>query len=411
MDYKNPLLPFYCHFTGIFRKQSMTVPQEFEQIVRDCLAHLYEFTALEHDPLAEQLTPQLDGLERVQVTRQIIVEAIEHLKKHKDSYRVSKQGRIYSILQMRYIEEHPTRTIIQRLALSERQYYRDHQRAIRALSHLLWNRIHQKNSATQSNITIKSEMALVSDHLVQEVVPINIFLSKIVDVTSNLASDYGVTVRVQPNSENPTLTVNILVLRQMMIWLLSHLIQHVPSGSVISLSYQPSSQILLDFEIETEKTKALHELFHYNRTLQQFIETLQLHLDYLPPAQLSIVLPTQTQPTVLVIDDNQDVVDLLQRYLSNTNLKIAKANHAKDGLLIAQSDHPALIILDVMLPDQDGWEVLQILKTHPRTQAIPVFVCSVLDSPELAYSLGADGYLLKPPNRIALLDMLSQWIR
>jgi CheY-like chemotaxis protein len=62
------------------------------------------------------------------------------------------------------------------------------------------------------------------------------------------------------------------------------------------------------------------------------------------------------------------------------------------------------------LPQHDGWEILQNLKRHPPTQHIPVVVCSVLDSPELAQVLGADGFLRKPPGETEFRDMLTQLI-
>jgi CheY-like chemotaxis protein len=85
---------------------------------------------------------------------------------------------------------------------------------------------------------------------------------------------------------------------------------------------------------------------------------------------------------------------------------------ARDGsqaTRIAQETQPLLIILDVMLPEQDGWEILQTLKSHPETQRIPVLVCSVLNASELAISLGADGFLRKPPGESEFLAILEKY--
>ena len=65
-------------------------------------------------------------------------------------------------------------------------------------------------------------------------------------------------------------------------------------------------------------------------------------------------------------------------------------------LQIAREVVPSVIVLDVMLPGQDGLEVLQNLKNHPATRQIPVLICSVLDTRELVLSLGADGFLRSP---------------
>ncbi len=76
---------------------------------------------------------------------------------------------------------------------------------------------------------------------------------------------------------------------------------------------------------------------------------------------------------------------------------------------MARALKPWLIILDVMLPTMDGWEALQNLKNHPDTHAIPVLVCSVLDTPDMALALGADGFLKKPPDQIEFLNTLARW--
>jgi CheY-like chemotaxis protein len=68
---------------------------------------------------------------------------------------------------------------------------------------------------------------------------------------------------------------------------------------------------------------------------------------------------------------------------------------------------PAAILLDVMMPAMDGWEVLQALQTNPQTGTVPVIICSVFNDPDLAYSLGADRFLAKPINRDDVLDALQ----
>jgi len=62
----------------------------------------------------------------------------------------------------------------------------------------------------------------------------------------------------------------------------------------------------------------------------------------------------------------------------------------------------------VMMRGVDGWEILQQLKADPRTQQIPVAICSVLDEPELARSLGADSYILKPVRPARLQSCLAE---
>jgi CheY-like chemotaxis protein len=113
-------------------------------------------------------------------------------------------------------------------------------------------------------------------------------------------------------------------------------------------------------------------------------------------------------PTVLVIDDNEGLVELLDVYLSGQACQVVAALSGPDGLSLAQETVPDAIVLDVMLPGMDGWELLQRLQNHPQTASIPIIVCSVIDNPELAYALGASLFVPKPVSRSDVLDALRQ---
>ncbi|MBX6771987.1 MAG: response regulator [Chloroflexi bacterium] len=118
-------------------------------------------------------------------------------------------------------------------------------------------------------------------------------------------------------------------------------------------------------------------------------------------------LPTVETPVALVVDDNADVVLLFQRYLGGL-FDVHEATSGEQALQLARRLRPNVITLDVMMPSQDGWEVLQILKHDPATAAIPVIVCSVIRERELALSLGAAEFLAKPISAPELLAALQR---
>jgi CheY-like chemotaxis protein len=113
-------------------------------------------------------------------------------------------------------------------------------------------------------------------------------------------------------------------------------------------------------------------------------------------------------PTILVIDDNEGLVNLLRRYLADQPCQVLAATNGSEGLQMARDVLPRAVVLDVMMPDMDGWELLQRIKTNPETEGIPVIVCSVIDDPELAYSLGAERFIAKPVNRQTVLEALHE---
>ncbi|MBD2101478.1 response regulator [Leptolyngbya sp. FACHB-261] len=126
-----------------------------------------------------------------------------------------------------------------------------------------------------------------------------------------------------------------------------------------------------------------------------------------PPESRSA--PVSTSKTVLLIDNNPDFQHLLSVWLADSGYTLLSAPTGEEGLLLARQHQPAAIILDVILPQMDGWQVLYQLKADSRTQTIPVIVQSVCDSRELGYRLGAADYIVKPVCQEQVLATLATW--
>ncbi len=124
-----------------------------------------------------------------------------------------------------------------------------------------------------------------------------------------------------------------------------------------------------------------------------------------PPAS---ALPEGT-PTVLVIDDDPTVHDLMQRFLRKEGLRMAAAASGEEGLRLARALRPAAITLDVMMPGLDGWAVLTALKADPLLADIPVILLTIVDDKNLGYALGAADYLTKPIDWDRLAVILKKY--
>lgn len=111
---------------------------------------------------------------------------------------------------------------------------------------------------------------------------------------------------------------------------------------------------------------------------------------------------------LLVIEDNPKMAGLIRQGLEEQGYLIEAAASGHDGEHQAASNPYDLVILDVMLPDMDGWDLLAALRSHPRAQDIPVIVCSVVRREELAETLQAARCLAKPVRRQQLLQALDQ---
>jgi CheY-like chemotaxis protein len=110
--------------------------------------------------------------------------------------------------------------------------------------------------------------------------------------------------------------------------------------------------------------------------------------------------------TVLVIDDDPATRDLLQRCLVDADLSVITAANGEDGLLLAQALQPDVIILDVILPDRDGWDVLEALKADPELMDIPVIMLTITDERGKGLLLGAAEYLIKPVDSEQLINLI-----
>jgi signal transduction histidine kinase/DNA-binding NarL/FixJ family response regulator len=115
------------------------------------------------------------------------------------------------------------------------------------------------------------------------------------------------------------------------------------------------------------------------------------------------------QDTILVIDDDAAVRDLMTRFLSKLNLNVVAARNGEEGLRLAAKLRPLIITLDVIMPGQDGWSVLNQLKADPELSEIPVIMVTIVDNEAMGINLGASNYLVKPVHRERLADLIEKY--
>ncbi len=115
--------------------------------------------------------------------------------------------------------------------------------------------------------------------------------------------------------------------------------------------------------------------------------------------------------TILIIDDDPGVHDLLRRTLEREGFLVASARSGEEGLQLARAIRPSAITLDIMMPGLDGWSVLAQLKSDKDLANIPVVVLTIVDNRSLGFTLGASDYLTKPINRERLTTVLSRYRR
>ncbi|MDX9848922.1 MAG: response regulator [Anaerolineaceae bacterium] len=114
---------------------------------------------------------------------------------------------------------------------------------------------------------------------------------------------------------------------------------------------------------------------------------------------------------VLVIDDDPAMTDLLRIILTSNQMEVKVVNDGQAGLDSLASYKPNIIILDLLMPELDGWKVCQRIKEFNQ---IPILILSAVDSPSKiaeALDAGADGYLIKPVTTTSLIALINNLVK
>ncbi len=116
---------------------------------------------------------------------------------------------------------------------------------------------------------------------------------------------------------------------------------------------------------------------------------------------------------ILIVDDEPSVRAMVHAsiYVRRARYRVVEAGNAAEALTMAQTEQPQLVLLDVALPDHDGFWVCRTLKSTPSTAHIPVIMLTAMSLPsdrDQAIDAGADGYIVKPFSPRALLEELDR---
>jgi signal transduction histidine kinase/CheY-like chemotaxis protein len=112
-------------------------------------------------------------------------------------------------------------------------------------------------------------------------------------------------------------------------------------------------------------------------------------------------------PLILVVDDDPTVRELVERHLERSGFAVVTASGGQEGLRLVRDLRPAAVTLDILMPDLDGWTVLAAIKGDPALASTPVVLMSIVDQKNRGYALGAADYLVKPVDRIQLVETLT----
>jgi CheY-like chemotaxis protein len=385
---------------------------EFERQVRDALANLHDQAALATHPLASLVTtgPPKGGqaLTRADLLRRALLNAIDRLRPLAENDRRpgSPEWRPHHLLYGRYVEGLSLHQLQAQLSLSERQLRREHSRAIEAVARHLQDTLLPGAAPTEEAAPASYPVSAAPLDLLD-------LLGGVIDTVRRRAESEGARLDLALPPARLRALSDRVVLRQVLLSLLNYALD-IRSEGVVRIGLESTGDRVLirtDFQLDDaaapEDQRALDLACFW---CEQIDAVLLEGLERPEPGRgrLTLSLPRADQPVILVVDDQETALRLYQRYLAHTGLKVTGVRDGAEVLELAKRLLPQAIMLDVMMPHMDGWEVLQVLKADPDTRRIPVIVCSVWEEPELASSLGATGFLAKPIKQADLLAALEQ---
>ncbi len=384
----------------------------FVKQVKEALENLYDFPFLQRHPLVQGGESTADSSIEVAARRlrRELIGAIEALNPGTEVSGQTPQARIYNLLILHYVEGRTVQEAAYEIGISQRQAHRNLRQGEESVAQVLWSRRSTSTPQAPRAIQLSSvqeEMA----RLVTQPRPVQLcsLLRRAQAAVTHQAEQRGVTLEIEPLSNSMVISTDPAVAQQVLINALSHTVRQAQAGKLRLGCGLEDKQVILCWnyipDSEQRQTPAIGEV------IAQLADRLGWNIqqqDRPDQTRLITVRMSAPCPTVLVIDDNEGLVKLLDDYLTGHACQVIAATNGPEGLRLAQEIRPEAIVLDVMIPEMDGWEVLQRLRHHPQTADIPVIICSVLGSPELAYSLGASLFLSKPVSRDDVLSALHR---
>ncbi len=384
----------------------------FDNLVKDALANLYDLTALESHALLPGVFRPPAGFSGSQgeYVRQLMVETIQQLRPERGQPSPAPEWRPYLLLQRRFVEGMALPDLAVSLSISDRQVRRDQHRALLALSTLLWQKLFPGQPVEPPLEDEQESGQLFEIHF--EKIDLYDTLQGVGRILRQRLEEAGMAFLVEAPPAPVAARTDRVVLRQILISIFNGAVLSGARGPVTSRLRAEAARAVIEvdlplpprFEGVDEETRAT--LRYWASRIEARLEDRRLGTPA-PRLLRRISLPRPRENTVLVVDDQGAAINLFRRLLAGSGLSVSGASQPAGALPLARQLRPVLIILDVMMPQMDGWEVLQTLKLDEETRDIPVLVCSAWEEPELSRTLGAAGFLKKPVTLKSLQEALK----
>ena len=411
-------------------KENTQLSPSFARELRKALYSLYDWVSLSKSPLI-QLFGVKDREDSPSALRATLKAAIDALKPADDVSPRARAWRTFQVLHARYVEQFTQGEVANELGLSIRHLRREESLAIQTLAaylwdhHDLWSKWQEQEDvqppeeeatiAKDKTPTQEQELGWLHDSLPSEPTSVEEMIQTVLRLTNSLTQEAQVQIDCRIPKGLPRWIVKATPMQQALLITFTMAIGLVPGGQIavlaavdgkahVDILAKGAAPIPEMSANDTKRLKIARQLIELSLgTLETFRDGEKQNT-----YTVRIAVPAEEQVPVLIIDDNADTLQLLQRYLSNSRYRFNGTADPQQALSLTEELAPKIIVLDVMLPGVDGWELLGRLREHPKTRDVPVVVCTILPQEQLALSLGAAAFIPKPVSRLELLATLDR---
>jgi CheY-like chemotaxis protein len=402
----------------------------FINSLREALSNLYDPYELKRNPLQAILADQMAGSGND--LKQTLMNAINILMPDVHTPYDTKAWKVYELLNYRFIDQLDQKETAKNLLISLRTLQRLSPEAIEILAEQiisefqvtladdgLVDRQIETRTPDPSALdeTWVKETEFLKSQYSASYIDIHQVLKEISQILQPIsAADRG-SVQINFPEETWLVMGQVTLLRQAVLTAIS-LFDNQPGSLIVISSQQKGLQGEMHI---TGRTRVGGDPggdpfpgTDIPTALSNLMQILKGSLEFklVSPGELSICLslPVQRQFNIMVIDDNADAIRLVNKYLAHSIYTVTGVQEPERAISEIEKNKPSLVLLDVMLPNIDGWMLLSQIRRKPTISTIPVIVSTILPQEGLSISLGADGFLRKPFTQQELLTLLEAHI-
>ncbi len=355
-----------------------------------------------------------------------VIRAIKRLEPFPNTPPEARSRRIYELLSSRFVQGLTQEEAAESLGITPRHLRREQRQAVDVLARHLWQcsrgeapptsqipdeepfqaRMADATEIDEWRSQVRRELASLQRSAPGSVASLPETIAGVVSLAQALASRHNVSLKVGMLEPSLVVAVHPSGLRQILLGCIAELVRHMAGGEIELGAGRQGDRVRVTVKGGPVASEPLGDLAMKELLAMQG-GSIQWHRTD-GSLSFAVDLPAAGKVIVLVVDDNPDLIHFYERYTLGTMYQIVALAEGEPVLETVQSLAPNIIVLDVMLPGIDGWELLVHLHEHPASRSIPVVVCSVVREEELSLALGATLYVPKPVGRRQFLQALDQ---